>query len=128
MLPETAALIGDAQVRNRGTIGGSVAHADPGADYPTVLKALGATITATGRAASARSPPTTSSAASSTTALEPDELVTSVNVPATPAGHGRGVRQARAIPPRGYAVVGVAAVVSVEGGKCTERARRRSAA
>ena len=48
VLPETAALIGDRQVRNRGTMGGSVAHADPGADYPTVLKALGATITATG--------------------------------------------------------------------------------
>ena len=48
VLPETAAVIGDRQVRNRGTMGGSVAHADPGADYPTVLKALGATITATG--------------------------------------------------------------------------------
>src|SRR4051794_26507983 len=37
VLAETAARIGDRQVRNRGTIGGSVAHADPGADYPTVL-------------------------------------------------------------------------------------------
>ena len=53
-IPETAALIGDRQVRNRGTIGGSVAHADPGADYPTVLKALGATITATGTERRAR--------------------------------------------------------------------------
>ena len=42
--PEAAALIGDRQVRNRGTIGGSLAHADPGADYPTVMKALGATV------------------------------------------------------------------------------------
>src|SRR5262245_50364272 len=48
VVPETAALIGDRQVRNCGTMGGSVAHADPGADYPTVLKALGGTITATG--------------------------------------------------------------------------------
>ncbi|MGZ4353131.1 MAG: FAD binding domain-containing protein, partial [Gaiellaceae bacterium] len=45
VLAETAAGIGDPQVRNRGTIGGSLAHADPGADYPTVTKALGATIT-----------------------------------------------------------------------------------
>jgi carbon-monoxide dehydrogenase medium subunit len=49
VIPETAALIGDRQVRNCGTIGGSVAHADPSADYPAVLKALGATITATGK-------------------------------------------------------------------------------
>ncbi|HEY6029677.1 MAG TPA: FAD binding domain-containing protein, partial [Gaiellaceae bacterium] len=45
VLAETAAGIGDPQVRNRGTIGGSLAHADPGADYPTVVRALGATIT-----------------------------------------------------------------------------------
>ena len=44
VIPETASKIGDRQVRNRGTIGGSVAHADPAADYPTVLKAVGATI------------------------------------------------------------------------------------
>src|SRR5438093_392841 len=49
ILSDAAALIGDRQVRNRGTIGGSVAHADPGADYPTVVKALAATITAAGR-------------------------------------------------------------------------------
>ena len=47
-LAETAGMIGDRQVRNRGTIGGSLAHADPGADYPTVVTALGATITAAG--------------------------------------------------------------------------------
>ena len=46
LLPETAAQIGDLQVRNRGTIGGSIAHADPAADYPTALVALGATIVA----------------------------------------------------------------------------------
>ena len=44
ILPEAAALIGDPLVRNRGTIGGSVAHADPAADFPAVLLALGATI------------------------------------------------------------------------------------
>src|SRR5262249_37229331 len=48
ILAEAAAEIGDVQVRNRGTIGGSLAHADPGADYPTVLLALGATMTAMG--------------------------------------------------------------------------------
>ena len=56
VLGEAAALIGDRQVRNRGTIGGSLAHADPGADYPTVVTALGATITATGPNGSAGDP------------------------------------------------------------------------
>src|SRR5512145_2164728 len=48
ILAETAAIIGDMQVRNRGTIGGSLAHADPAADYPTTIVALGATITVMG--------------------------------------------------------------------------------
>src|SRR5258706_15606257 len=46
ILSEAAGLIGDTQVRNRGTMGGSLAHADPAADYPTVMLALEATITA----------------------------------------------------------------------------------
>ena len=49
VLAETAEVIGDRQVRNRGTIGGSLAHADPGADYPTVVTALAAAINAAGR-------------------------------------------------------------------------------
>src|SRR4051794_35256771 len=48
MLAEAAAQIGDAQVRNYGTIGGNVAHADPASDLPTVLLALGARFTAAG--------------------------------------------------------------------------------
>ena len=48
ILPEAAALIADPQVRNRGTIGGSIAHADPAADYPTLTMALDATFTVTG--------------------------------------------------------------------------------
>jgi len=48
MLPEAAAMIGDPQVRNWGTIGGSLAHADPAADWPAVVLALGAELRATG--------------------------------------------------------------------------------
>ncbi len=118
VIPETAALIGDAQVRNRGTIGGSVAHADPAADYPTVLKALGATITATGKGGEREIAADDFFRGIFTTALETDELVTSVNVPATPAGTGAAYVKHRH-PASFYAVVGVAAVVSVEGGKCT---------
>ena len=105
--PRPPALIGDRQVRNRGTIGGSLAHADPGADYPTVAEgARRHDRRRRDRTASARSPPTTSSAASSTTALEPGELVTSVRVPATPAGTGAAYVKHRH-PASGYAVVGV---------------------
>ena len=89
VVPETAALIGDRQVRNCGTIGGSVAHADPGADYPTVLKALGATITATGGGGEREIAADDFFRGMFATALEPGELVTSVKVPATGPGPER---------------------------------------
>ena len=118
VLPETAAMIGDRQVRNRGTMGGSVAHADPGADYPTVLKALGATITATGSGGEREISADDFFRGIFDTALEPGELVTSVKVPATAAGTGAAYLK-HAHPASRYAVVGVAAVVSVENGNCT---------
>src|SRR6266498_3282155 len=88
VLAETAALVGDRQVRNRGTIGGSVAHADPSADYPTLLKALGATITATGKDGERQIAADDFFVDIFTTALEPGELVTGVTVPATATGGG----------------------------------------
>ncbi len=118
VLPETAAMIGDVQVRNRGTLGGSIAHADPAADYPTVLKALGATITATGKNGRREIAADDFFVGIFETALEPGELVTSVTVPATPAGTGAAYLKHRH-PASSYAVVGVAAVVSVEDGTCT---------
>jgi aerobic carbon-monoxide dehydrogenase medium subunit len=118
VIPEMAALIGDRQVRNRGTIGGSVAHADPGADYPTVLIALGATIAVTGKNGAREIAADDFFAGIFTTTLEPGELVTSVTVPATPAGTGAAYVKHRH-PASGYAVVGVAAVVTVERGTCS---------
>jgi aerobic carbon-monoxide dehydrogenase medium subunit len=118
VIPETAAGIGDLQVRNCGTIGGSVAHADPGADYPTLLKALGATITATGKGGERKIGADDFFRGIFETALEPGELVTSVTVQATPAGTGAAYVKHRH-PASGYTVAGAAAVVSVEGGKCT---------
>jgi carbon-monoxide dehydrogenase medium subunit len=118
VLAETAAQIGDVQVRNRGTIGGSIAHADPAADYPTVLKALGATVTATGRNGERQISADDLFLGIFTTALEPGELITSVSVPATSAGTGAAYFK-HSHPASRYAVVGVAAVASVEGGTCT---------
>jgi len=115
-LSDAAALIGDRQVRNRGTIGGSLAHADPGADYPTVVVALGATITAVGKGGAREIPAAEFFTGIFTTALEPGELVTSVRVPAaTGAAYAKHKH-----PASGYAVAGVAAVVSTDGGTCTD--------
>jgi carbon-monoxide dehydrogenase medium subunit len=121
VLAETAELIGDRQVRNRGTIGGSIANADPGADYPTVTKALEATITVADSGGSREVSADDFFVDVFTTALQPGDLVTSVRVPATPEGTGAAYLKHRH-PASGYAVVGVAAVVALEGGTCS-RAR-----
>jgi carbon-monoxide dehydrogenase medium subunit len=107
-LAQAAALIGDRQVRNRGTIGGSLAHADPGADYPTAVTALGATIVAAGKGGERTLPAGDFFTGVFTTALEPGELITAVRAP---AGR-RGVYLKHRHPASGYAVVGVAAVGS----------------
>jgi carbon-monoxide dehydrogenase medium subunit len=119
VLAETAALIGDRQVRNRGTIGGSVAHADPSADYPTVLKALGATISVAGKGGGREVAAEGFFVDVFTTALQPGELVTSVRVPATGAGRGAVYLKHRH-PASSYAVVGAAATVTLDGGSCTD--------
>jgi aerobic carbon-monoxide dehydrogenase medium subunit len=120
ILPEAAALIGDPLVRNRGTIGGSVAHADPAADFPAVLLALGATLLVEGP----KGPRTIAAddffLGLFMTALQPDELLTGIHVPAgrpQPAGAGMAYEKFRH-PASRYAIVGVAAVVSVANGVC----------
>ena len=118
VLAETAALIGDAQVRNRGTLGGSVAHADPAADYPTVLTALGATIVVAGQDGERDVSADDFFVDMFTTALQPGELVVAAKVPAMLAGTAAAYEKHRH-PASFYAVVGVAAVVSVENGTCT---------
>ena len=80
LIPGLAALaagIGDAQVRNRGTIGGSLAHADPAADYPAAVLALGATIETDRR----RIPADDFFTGLFTTALAADEIITAVSFP-----------------------------------------------
>jgi carbon-monoxide dehydrogenase medium subunit len=119
LLAETAALIGDAQVRNRGTIGGSLAHADPGADYPTVVTALGATITVAGAGGRREIAAGDFFLGLFSTALEPSELLLFVTVPAAGAGSGSAYVKHRH-PASGYAVAAAAAAVSVENGSCTQ--------
>jgi aerobic carbon-monoxide dehydrogenase medium subunit len=118
-LAELAGQIGDPQVRNWGTIGGSIAHADPAADYPTMLKALGATITAKGPSGERTIAADNFFTGLFTTALKPGEVVTSVTVPALPAGTGAAYAKHRH-PASFYAVAGAAAVVTAEGGKISD--------
>ena len=80
ILAEAAAQIGDLQVRNRGTIGGSIAHADPAADLPTVLVALGATIQASRPGGARKIPADKFFVDLFTTALKPGEIVTSIGM------------------------------------------------
>jgi carbon-monoxide dehydrogenase medium subunit len=116
LLAETAAHIGDQQVRNRGTIGGSLAHADPGADYPTALLALGATVE-TGGARSRRIPIADFFKGLLATDLGRGEIVTAILVPSYGAGTG-GAYVKHRHPASSFAVVGVAALVTLAGGVC----------
>jgi aerobic carbon-monoxide dehydrogenase medium subunit len=118
ILAETAAHIGDRQVRHRGTIGGSLAHADPGADYPTVVKALGATIVGSSTRGERSIPADDFFTGIFATALEPDELVTAVRIPGFVQGTAGAYLRHRN-PASGYTVVGVAAVGRLEAGACS---------
>lgn len=116
VLAEAVSQIGDLQVRNCGTIGGSLAHADPAADLPTLMVALGATITAGTESAQRDIQAAEFFVDLFTTALKPGELLTAVKVPT----YGRGTGAAylkHPHPASRYAVVGVAAVLSVKDGK-----------
>jgi carbon-monoxide dehydrogenase medium subunit len=116
LLAETAAYIGDVQVRNRGTIGGSVAHADPSADYPAALQALEAKVVLKG----AKSERTVLVADflvdTFTTTIEPGEIVSEIVVPLEDAG--TGTRYQKVLQPAsGFAIVGIAVRIRKAGGK-----------
>lgn len=116
LLAEAASNIGDMQVRNMGTIGGSVAHADPAADYPASLLALEAQV----RLVSATSDRTISLADflvdTMTTALEPEEILQELIVPVEQAATGVSY-QKMVQPASGFAIVGAAARIAKSGGK-----------
>jgi aerobic carbon-monoxide dehydrogenase medium subunit len=117
ILTEAGAMIGDPQVRNWGTIGGSLAHADPAADWPAVVLALGAELKATGSRGARTIKVDDFFKDLLTTALAPDEVLTEIRIPAPAAGSGMAYVK-HPHPASRFAVVGVAAVVTVSGGKC----------
>ena len=114
LLTEAAKHIADQQVRNRGTIGGSMAHGDPASDLPAVILAMDGTITAQGPNGERQIAASEMWQDYLTTALSDDEVVTSIHVPSYEGyGHAYLKFTRRA---EDWAMVGVAALVKVEGG------------
>jgi CO/xanthine dehydrogenase FAD-binding subunit len=123
LLVEATPLIGHFQIRSRGTIGGSVAHADPAAEYPAVLVALAGSVVLTSRSGSREVPAEAFFRGPFVTAREPGELVTAVRFPSQSPGR-RGVAFLEFTRcHRGLALAGVAATVSIGGDGTIEEAR-----
>ena len=121
ILAEAARQVGDPAVRNRGTIGGNVAHADPASDLPTVLSALGARFTVTGPAGTRAIDAAGFFTGMMATALGEHDLLTAIEVPAKTEFQGMAYVKFTH-PASRYAVIGVAASVTVSGGTCAAAA------
>ena len=117
LLTETAAQIGDQQVRNRGTIGGSLTHADPAADWPAAILALDAEIVARSSQGTRTIKAANFFLDLMTSAVESDEIVTEIRI-AKPAQPAASVYLKVPQSASGFAVVGVAAQLKVTNGKC----------
>ena len=112
VLAEASGQVADNQIRNRGTIGGSLSHSDPAGDLPAVALALGAQLTTSSSGAHRTISADDFFVDLLTTALEPNEILSEIVIPALPAGTGTAYAKF-ANKASHYAVVGVAAVVTV---------------
>lgn len=110
-LSDAASVIGDVQVRNRGTIGGSVAHADPGADFPVILTALNALFILQAASGSRTVAAEDFFLDFYTTALAPNEILTKIRVPLPTAGTGTAYVKLPH-PASGYVVVSAGASIT----------------
>jgi carbon-monoxide dehydrogenase medium subunit len=121
LLPQTATTIADVQVRNRGTLGGSIAHADPAGDWPAAILALDAEIQCFGPNGERWVKCDDFFLGLLMSVLEPDELVTAIRAPITGSDKTAYLKAA----PRssGFAVVGVAVRIGLDGsGNCNRAA------
>ena len=122
LLPAIAHVVGDQQVRHRGTFGGTLAHADAAGDYPAGVLALGAEVVVQGPDGERVIPIDEFFLGFLTTALAPNELITRVRIPVPPAGAGWSY-QKLANPASGYAIVGVAVLLTTGEGGAIETLR-----
>ncbi|GIX49067.1 MAG: carbon monoxide dehydrogenase [Candidatus Tectimicrobiota bacterium] len=120
LLAETAAAIGDVQVRNRGTIGGSLAHADPAADWPAAILAVEAQLKLVRRGAERLVPARDFFVDLLTTVMQSDELLTEIHVPVNPPRTGSAYLKVPQ-PASGFALTGVAAQVTLGPNNTLER-------
>jgi len=118
---QAADLIADPQVRNRGTIGGSLANADPAADWPAVVVALKGELELAGPAGRRRVAAKDFFVDIMTTALEPGEVLVAIHIPRPTPGARFRYRKIRH-PASGYAVVGVAVALGQHDGVVSEAA------
>jgi carbon-monoxide dehydrogenase medium subunit len=122
LLSETASKIGDLQVRNMGTIGGSLAHADPAADYPAAITALEGEIVARSVKGERVIKAQEFFKGPFSTALRSDELLVEVRVPSM-EGYFGAAYEKLVFRATDYAIVGVAAVLELDRGGAIQRAR-----
>ena len=120
-LAEAAGHVGDPAVRNRGTIGGNVAHADPASDLPTVLTALGARFESVGPSGKKTTDVDSFFQGMMATALGENDVLTAIEVAAQ--APGQGASYVKFVHPASrYAVIGVAAIVTAVAGTCKSAA------
>jgi carbon-monoxide dehydrogenase medium subunit len=118
-LSDAASAIGDMQVRNRGTIGGSVAHADPAADLPVILTALNAAFIVQSLSGNRAIAVDDFFTDFYTTAINANEILTEIHVPIPPAGSGSAYAKLPH-PASGYVVVSAGALITRQAsGSCT---------
>jgi carbon-monoxide dehydrogenase medium subunit len=110
-LAEAASVIGDVQVRNRGTIGGSVAHADPAADFPVILTALNASLVVTSSSGNRVISIDQFFTDFYTTAMAPNEILTEIRLPLPASGSGTAYAKLPH-PASGYVVVSAGALIT----------------
>jgi aerobic carbon-monoxide dehydrogenase medium subunit len=117
LLVEATRWVGHLPIRSRGTIGGSLAHADPSAEYPAVLTALDGEVVAQGPRGRRTLKPSDLFETYLTTSLAPDEVLVEVRLPAAPAGAGHAFEEF-ARRHGDFAIVGIAAMLVRDGGRC----------
>src|SRR5438270_10959917 len=116
ILQEAAVLIADPQVRYRGTLGGNVANGDPGNDMPALMMTLGASYRLEGASGARNVAASEFYQGAYFTALEPGEILTSVSIPAPPAGHGYAYEKLKR-KVGDYATAAAAVVLTMSGGR-----------
>jgi carbon-monoxide dehydrogenase medium subunit len=120
LLPQTARMIGDIQVRNRGTIGGSLTHADPSADWPATILALAGELKLSGPKGDRWLPAEQFFLGPMTTAIEPTEILTEIRLPVLSQRSGSAYLK-MAQQASGFALVAVAAWLRIDKqGRCDD--------